>query len=282
MSLLKLSKVINTRNKAIKRFQSERWQRGFGCVRCGSIKAYRHRRLKNGLQKYRCEDCGHVFSDQSTTVLKWNKITMEKVAVIAYESTSLHTIATMAEDSELSVPTILRLRKKIRICRGNLYQSMAPPQLRNVVEMDETKIGGRWFWGAIERHGKGIIVEKIANRSEATMSSKIWKYVEEDSLIITDELASYNPHPRFYRHAAVCHSREFVREGTGWVHTNNIESLWKQLKRTINHFCNGIKLEHIPSYIQEYLYTRNYNHSSNAIFFPLCCDQSLSTPPCWL
>lgn len=116
----------------------------------------------------------------------------------------------ITKQSELGNNSVLRLKAKIRRFRGKIYQAMAPPQLDGIVEMDETKIGRTWYWGAVERKTNHAIVEKIPNRSETVLSSRIWKYVEEGSIIMTDELSSYQPHPRYYQHYAVKHCEYFV------------------------------------------------------------------------
>lgn len=274
MSLINLAKIINTKNKSIKEFQLERWKRGFGCVRCGSVKVWKHQRLKNGLEKYQCQDCKHVFSDQSSTVLKWNKLKIREVAIINYFSGSKLSIREIAKEAAVNKNSAEQLRRKIRKTNGQLYKSLSPPLLSGVIEMDETKMAKEWFWGAIERKtGKGI-VEYVYNRNENTLSRKIWKYINENSVLITDEWGGYaNINNRFYSHYTVNHSKEFVNSKYRKIHTNNIENLWKQLKRKINHFCNGVKLEHISDYINEYFYTKNHDQSKKPLFFPLYCQK---------
>lgn len=274
MSVLKLCKIINTRDRAAKKFREERWKRGFGCVRCGSIKVYKHAKLKNGLQKYRCHDCHHVFSDQSTTQLRWNKLKIDRIATLNHLSRSTMTIRDLARESEMNKNSALRLRSKIRSIRGRLYEAIAPPECVGTVEMDETKLGKRWFWGVLERKTGRAIVEMVANRGEILLGAKIWKYVKEESVIITDGWGGYQPHPRYYHHFRVNHSKYFVHPQDNKVHTNNIENLWRQLKRKINHFYNGVTLEHIQSYIDEYFYLKNHAQPKKPTFFPLYCDKT--------
>lgn len=273
MSVLKLAKIINTPERASKEFQEERWMRGFGCVKCGGIRAWKHRKLKNGLQKYRCEDCRHVFSDQSTTVLRWNKRRIDRVAVVNHLSGRKMSIRDIAAESELSKNSVERLQQLIRKTRGVLYTSIPKPQLRGVVENDETKIAGRWFWGAIQRRGRIAVVEMVPNRSEPILTAKIWKHIEEGSTILTDEWKGYDLHPQFFNHYTVNHSKEFVHPHDKRIHTNMIEGFWAQLKRKLHHFCNGVSLEHIPDYLNEYFYLKNYAQPSKPTFFPLYCDK---------
>lgn len=106
------------------------------------------------------------------------------------------------------------------------------------------------------------------------MDRKIWQYVEEHSTIMTDELASYMPHPRYFQHHAVKHCEYFVHPECKVIHTNRIEGLWAQIKRRIHHLCNGVKLEHIQSYIDELLYIKYHYLSTKPSFFPLYCKKT--------
>ena len=146
MSILKLAKIIKTNEASVRKFQIERWRRGFGCVRCGSVRAWKHRKLKNGLQKYRCEDCKHVFSDQSTTVLRWNKLKLNQIAVVRHLSKAKLSIRDIAKEAEINKNTTERLCKKIRTLRAHFYHFNKPFQLRGIVEIDETVMKkGQWF-----------------------------------------------------------------------------------------------------------------------------------------
>ena len=51
------------------------------------------------------------------------------------------------------------------------------------------------------------------------------KYIAEGSTILTDEWRGYSPHPRFFNHYTVNHSKEFVHPHDRRIHTNTIEGL---------------------------------------------------------
>jgi len=280
MSLLKLSKVINSNNAAAKRFQKERWSRGFGCVRCGSIKAYKHRKLRNGLQKYRCEDCKHVFSDQSTTPLRYNKVKIKKVAIVTHLSkTNKLSCKDIGFAAEISTKTSFKLKRKIRTFHSDTFKKLKPKQLSGVVEADETYFNGNWYFGMIERKTGRAIVEYIPDRSSLTLESRVWSQLEELSTIITDEWKGYTINRRFFQHFTVNHSKYFVHPKFKAIHTNQIEGLWSQLKRRINRFYNGVKDSNLQDYINEILLLKNHCQSSNLTFFPLTTHLYPSTPP---
>jgi len=157
---------------------------------------------------------------------------------------------------------------KIRKLKSRLVYSSQ--QLSGIVEGDETMINKKWFLGFHERGG-GYIVQPIPNRTEPIMSKYIWKYLKEDTTLITDQLASYQPHPRYFHHYTVNHSKEFVSSDCKLIHTNTIEGLWMHIKREVNHFRLGVKLDNIMSYIYQQKYNKNHKQCLKYHFFPLLC-----------
>lgn len=270
MSLIKIAKIINSNMQASKAFRKERWNRGFGCVKCGSIKVWKHRKLKNGLQKYQCQDCKHIFSDQSTTVLRYNKLKINKIAVVNHLSkTDKLSCKDISLEAEISLKSTFKLKKKIRIFHSKVYQQLKPKQLSGIVEADETYFNGKWYFGMIERDTNRAIVQYIPDRSSFTLEKRIWSNLEEYSTIITDEWKGYMLHPKYFQHFRVNHSKYFVHPKFRAIHTNRIEGLWAQLKRRINRFYNGVKSENIQDYINQIL-LKNYSQTKNLTFFPLC------------
>ena len=76
--------------------------------------------------------------------------------------------------------------------------------------------------------------------------------------------ASYRDLKRTYEHDAVNHSsKEYVR---GEHHTNSLEGLWSQLKRSIKGTHIHISSKHSWKYISEFSYRRNMRHSHWSMF----------------
>ena len=73
----------------------------------------------------------------------------------------------------------------------------------------------------------------ISDRIGATLLSNIKKYVEMESLIISDECAGYNGlSDEGFRHETVCHKRSNVNPETGF-HTQAIERSWADTKAVL-------------------------------------------------
>lgn len=157
MSVLKLGKIINTKTKAARKFQEERWKQGFGCVECGSIRVWKHRKLKNGLQKYRCQDCHHVFSDQSTTILRWNKRRMDSVAVVEMVPDRSESILTaklwkhIEEGSTILQPLHSQSFKGIR---SSIRQKNPHKHYRGTLGTVETKTASLLQWSITSQHSR--------------------------------------------------------------------------------------------------------------------------------
>lgn len=279
MDYIKLSKVISNHYKTLKTFQKERWKRGLHCSKCGCTQCHRHSRLKNGLQKYRCYACKHVFSDMSRTVLKNSKSPPESWIIIFYESNFKSTCREIAQKASVNKNTAWRLLYHCRRYKQKLNQNIN--QLNGTIEIDETKLNGEWYLGLIERNGN-LIIEKVPNRSAFILSQRIEKYVYPNSTIMTDEWGGYFDLEFSYyqyRHFTVKHAEYFVHPELKTVHTNTIESVWKHLKRKINHLHHGPKQEYLRLYIDEFLYHKNHKHIFNLCFFPLSCDILKFVPP---
>jgi transposase-like protein len=110
------------------------------------------------------------------------------------------------------------------------------------VEIDESKFSKRkyhtgrslregWVFGGIERGTKRMFFRFVEDRTEATLTEIIEKYIVPGSTIHCDMFKSYsNLEARGYTVLRVNHSENFVDPDTG-AHTQNIESAWGRLKR---------------------------------------------------
>lgn len=279
MNYIRLSKLIAKQSRAVQKFHEERWRRGFGCIRCGSIKCWKHGKLKNGLNKYRCKDCGRVFSDQSGTALAWMKSKLESWLIVWEESYFKATCRDTAKKAGIDKDTAWRLLMNCRKLKSQLVE--APLSLKGKIEIDETKLNGKWYLGLIERKTQRTLIVELNDRSEDEICGYVWRKVDnEESIIYHDGFSSYNPLLDWgYAHYMVNHSKHFVDPQNPSVHTNTIEGLWKHLKRKINALHIGVSDRFRKLYIDEFLYQKNYKPAQNPSFFPLSSAILNSTPP---
>jgi transposase-like protein len=139
-----------------------------------------------------------------------------------------------------------------------------------IVQIDETHFGARrkynrgrmnpgldsWVFGGVDTVTKRSFVNIVPNRTRATLLPIIQQRIRAGSTIWSDTWAPYftlNQHG--YQHAMVNHSEQFVTDNG--VHTQEIESLWNQIKVEIK-IRRGFSLEQLPGVLDEFMYRREF------------------------
>ena len=115
----------------------------------------------------------------------------------------------------------------------------------HMVEIDESKFGknkygygrsveGVWVLGGIDRETRETFFQVVKDRKEETLLPILLDNILPDTIIISDQWKSYSKlYKHFSQHLTVNHSVEFVDPSDPRVHTNNIESQWRVLKRSV-------------------------------------------------
>lgn len=138
-----------------------------------------------------------------------------------------------------------------------------------IVEVDEAKFGRRkfhrgsrvdgvWIFGMVERGSRmtRCSMMPVECRDEETLIGQIKKFVAPGTTIYSDCWAGYNGLAAAdYTHKKVNHSKQFKVPNTD-VHTNNIEGLWNQVRRSFPKF--GTTKDHYASHLTEFIYKRRY------------------------
>ena len=139
-------------------------------------------------------------------------------------------------------------------------------KLENVVEMDETYVGGKEVnkhadkklnagrgsvgkvpvMGAKEREGR-VIAKPVLTASSKTAKEFAQEAIALGSKIYTDDSRIYS-HLSF-EHDSVNHSGKQWAKGD--VNTNSIESVWAVLKRSITGTWHHVSPKHLHRYVNE-------------------------------
>ena len=143
-----------------------------------------------------------------------------------------------------------------------------------IVEIEESKYGkhqfnrgkkvdGVWVLGGIERDSDPLrcFFETVTDRSAKTLIPIIKRWILPSTTIYSDCWRSYLPLPP-YIHSTVNHSVEFKSE-TG-THTNNIESRWHAVKKSLPRF--GTRKDLYNSYFAEYYIRRKFVNGASDKF----------------
>jgi len=208
---------------------------------------------------------GTIFERSSTPLVKW-------FYAIYLFSVSKHGVsaAEIQRHVEVTYKTAWRMARLIRTLMSSKVR------LSGIVEVDETYIGGRrssrrrWsnkemVMGIVERGGK-VHAKHLPARENHLLLEEIASTVEEGSVIFSDQLPAYRRTTRMgYVHDTVNHGiREYAR---GITHTNTIEGVWSQLKRSIRGTHVAVSKQHLQGYVDQL--TFRYRQSSEASFMEL-------------
>ncbi len=254
-------------------FISHRWPDGVICPTCGRTDVSFLAKQK----KWQCKSAhakrqfsiksGSIFEDSALGLDKW--LTAMWLIVSAKNGISSYEIHRAIKITQKSAWFVLH---RIRLA----MQNGSIEKLSGTVEADETYIGGvagnmhkgkrremkakfghkghhTAVLGMVQRRGK-VRAKVIQNTHGKTLVPIIRENVEQGAEFFTDGLPAYELLQSDYRHSAVNHSVEYVREN---VHTNSIENFWSLLKRTIKGTYVSVSPEHLQAYVEEQAFRYN-------------------------
>jgi hypothetical protein len=247
------------------------------CERCGQIGKF-HRLAK--LPAYTC-NCGNHIHPMVGTPFHRSRTPLQKwfFAMFLF-TTTRNGVAAKEIQRQMGVTykTAWRMARLIREYMGYV-DGDAPVGGPGspIVEADETFIGGKdrgqgsrgdktIVFGMAERDGE-IVTRIIPDRSAASTTPLIAKYVRRGSRIATDEWQGYlRVGEEGYTHGRVNHrAKEYVR---GEWHTNTVEGFWSMVKRTIKGTHIWVSEKLLPKYLSECEYRWNLRKRPD-LMFPL-------------
>ncbi len=253
-----------------------RYGHRFACPKCG--KEGNWKKLAK-LPAYGCQWCGHHVHPMKGTLFERSSTPLQKWFYALYLfTTTRHGVSAKELQRQLSVTykTAWRMGHQIR---KYLAELDGDPPLSGTVEADETLIGGKirgkgtgfkimgnkaMVFGMVERGGDAML-KIVEDRRANTLNTHIEENIVKGSEVHTDELNSYQSlGRRGYKHATVDHGRkEWVR---GRIHTNTIENIWGQLKRSIRGTHIHVSTKHLDKYLGEFEFRFNLRKHPHLMF----------------
>lgn len=248
--------------------EQKRWGGVPSCHHCGSVYVYRTNR------GFKCgeKQCGKKFSVISGTIYESTKLPLRIWFAAIYLCTSSKKgISSLQASRQLGITqkSAWFLLHRIR----EMLKDNAPATLQNMVEVDETYIGGKMknkhksvrkaahknnvshvnnktcVVALLERNNQ--VKTHVHNNKTLTLKDMVRLHVDKSARVFTDSLNAYKGlSDDFLAHEIVNHDQEeYVR---GEVYTNSVEGFFSILKRGIYGIYHQVSPKHLQRYCDEF------------------------------
>jgi transposase len=261
------------------------------CPKCDRERKFHRTKTR---ASYTCDSCGHHIHPMKGTIFEKTTTSLHLWFYAVYLMTSTRcgiSAKQLEREVGVSYQTAHRMMKKIRM---ELMNDADAEPLSGDVEVDETAIGGRprkqhgqnpyIAIGSIDRRKQGAahakkkatvlgMVERggrirfrvIASRHGAVLSNAVVANVNPNSIIFTDDWASYKPLSRRYiDHKIINHSDGIYVRGD--VYTNTIEGAFGNLKTGMRGVYKHVSPRYLQSYLDEYSWRHNAKREPGSLF----------------
>ena len=287
MNILEIQKNFNTKKKCLDYIEKLRWKKFVTCTHCHSKNVIR---LKNQQGRFHCYDCDSTFSVLSDTIFEHTRLPLPKwFTIIALMLNAKRGISAMEIKRNVGITYKTAWYSAMRVRCGMIDNCNI---LENIVEMDETYVGGKPrkkyrpgdkytnisrvtqkrgrgtkktpIVGIVERNGNVVlkVVEKLTSKNLMQMLRENVK--TDKSIVVTDEFPSYKSFNDLVQHYTVDHSKkQWVK---GMMHTNTIEGFWSIVKNSIKGNYIVLSKKYLPFYMVQAQYTYNFRNFKGNIF----------------
>ena len=289
-SLFELVIYFDTEEKCRKFISANRWGDNVVCPYCGEQHCYER---SDG--RFKCPHCNKSFSCRVGTIFEDSNLPLRKWFMAMYLISSHKkgiSSVQLSKDINVTQKTAWFLLHKIR----TLMVQDDAVAICGEVECDEMYLGGKErnkhqnrrtegtqgrstktkspIFGMVQRDGNAVAMV-VEDAKAATLIPIIKQFVEEGSMVYTDELSAYHSlASEGYLHRFVRHSeREFSREG---ISTNCIEGFWGHFVRMVFGTYHYVSRKYLQRYIDEAVYRYNTSEALEGERFQDLFSKSLS------
>jgi transposase-like protein len=289
MNLNDIGRSTQTEDKAREFLESERWPNGAICPHCGvegesyrlKAKAESKHPVRPGVWK--CGGCrkqftvkvGTIFEDSHIPLTTWLKAI--HLLCASKKGMSAHQLHRMLG---VTYKSAWFMAHRIRYA---MTQEPLSSKLNGIVEVDETYVGGKRYFGpqtikAGERpkdrpspfSGKAAVVSvlqrggRVQSRHIGSVNAKtlrpiIDQMVSQDAHLMTDTSSVLLSANSKRKHSRVNHfKKEYARRENGvCITTNGVEGYFANLKRGLNGVYHHVGKQHLHRYLSEFDFRYN-------------------------
>jgi transposase-like protein len=242
------------------------------CPHCSSRHVYRHGK-SDGLQRYRCVDCGKTYNALTNTPLarlRKKELWLQHLDLMM-QSCVLRDVSIKMN---VSLTTAFRWRHRF----SNWLEQDVPGHLEGIVEMDETYLrqsqkGCKTIGRAPHKRGgpaskRGLSKEQVCiftarDRSKHCMESvagtgpvsgawlkeQVAPIIAADSVVVSDGLASYQQLVSQEKLNHVVVKNKQGKRAYGAYHIQHVNAYHSRLKQWINGHFHGVATKYLPHYL---------------------------------
>lgn len=264
-NLLDVAKRFPTEESCINYLIQIRWDGKPVCTFCGSDeKTYKI----NGGKLLKCSKCRKQFTVRKGTIFEDSALPLQKWFFAVFLLTAHKkgiSSCQLARDISITQKSAWFVLHRIRHALKTGSFDKGP--LKNVVECDETYVGGHRsgkrgrgaegktpVFGMKERGGD-VVTMPVKRVDGATLKGLIRENIDKDATVMTDEWTAYNNLGKEYDHKVINHRRK--EYAIGDIHVNGIENFWSLLKRGILGIYHHVSPEHLKRYCDEFAFRHN-------------------------
>ena len=272
---------------AVAFLEKYRWGSTPTCVHCESRDVYQMEDASGQRSKrylWRCRTCGKQYTVRIGTVMEHSHIPLRHWVYAIWQVVSCKkgvAALQIKRHTQITYRAALFLANRLR--HGFAHASDVITKLDEIVEADETYVGGKPRKKGVSKRGRGTkkipvfaVVQRYGNvRAQVvvsinsdTLKGALKKMVSPTAIVLTDDLNSYHGLGKhFEAHHSVNHSaKEYAREWPGEppkeakgdsLHSNTIESFFAILKRGIKGIYHNVSPKHLHRYVSEFAWRYN-------------------------
>ncbi|WP_342254669.1 IS1595 family transposase [Spiroplasma endosymbiont of Zeiraphera isertana] len=235
------------------------------CIRC-----YSSTLNTSDLKRVRCLKCNQKFSILSGTIFSRSQIPLKSWFYLIFRwINTKHGIPStdVAKELGVTLKTAWRMGHEIRKRIAKQEHEFIVGGIVQIDEMYLSHIGAKkqgrslmnktLIVGIYEKTTNNLIVKVMKNANRKNLLQFAQKHISSQCQVYTDSWRGYRDFKLFFpKHETVNHQNSYVSKNG--VNTNQIESVWKHIRRTFRTHIRVSK-QHVHLYAKESAYKFNKN-----------------------